>query len=223
MSSKFVPWLSAGILCVSLVLAWFIFGDASPSAAEFKNGAELPGAAQRDEEHFVTPAQLAELAVDSPNDVASFEGVSSAGQSTSWIHLSTGRPLVIVFIRDGCPCSVRFEPIFHRLERGLRPGVGFVGVIDASIEVARAYVQKNQVPYPVLADPDHRLIKLFHAKNAAYVALVNREGIVESLWPGCSADMMRDLNRKAALLAGFEEPPFNPSEMPGPLTTGCPF
>jgi hypothetical protein len=39
------------------------------------------------------------------------------GKRREWQDLAAARPVVAVFIKRGCPCSVEFEPFFHRLSR----------------------------------------------------------------------------------------------------------
>jgi hypothetical protein len=73
-------------------------------------------------------------------------------------------------------------------------------VIDGDVEVAQRYAEANRVPYLVLADPKRVLISRFGAENGAYVALVTPAGILDTLWPGCSAEMMLELSRRAAQL-----------------------
>ncbi len=223
MKRSYLPWLSFGVLAALCGAAWVAVGGVSRPATAAARDLLAAGRGAIDEPHFVTPEQLTESATGTRSRVQFSEATTSEGTSTSWRQLSAGRPVVVVFIRDGCPCSVKFEPLFHRLERAHSPQVQFVGVIDGDVETAWRFALANQVPYPILADPDKRLISLFHARNAAYVALVDRDGFVDTLWPGCSADMMRELNARAAKLADVLEPPFDASDMPGPLTTGCPF
>jgi hypothetical protein len=55
------------------------------------------------------------------------------------------------------------------------------------------------------------------------VALVTPPGHLDTLWPGCSADMLRDLGRRLADLAGVDEQPLDTSGLPTALTGGCPF
>jgi peroxiredoxin len=155
--------------------------------------------------------------------LASLAAVASDGRRLTWEEISGGRPVVFVFIKDGCPCSIRFEPFFHRIAHAFQDRVRFVGVIDGSADVARAYVAANKVPYLVLTDPDRALITKFKALNAAYVALVDKQSALDTLWPGCSAEMMQDLCRRTSVLAGSTDPRVDFAGMPGPLTTGCPF
>ena len=58
---------------------------------------------------------------------------------------------------------------------------------------------------------------------ASETALVTADGVIDGLWPGCSADGMSELGRRIARLAGVAERPLDVSDMPGALTTGCPF
>jgi hypothetical protein len=118
---------------------------------------------------------------------------------------------------------VEFEPFFHRLERRYRGLVRFFGVIDGDRNVARRYALANQVPYPVLADPHRSIIIRFKAENGGYVVLLRPTGEVDTLWPGCSAEMMRELACRIGALAGVKERTLDVGGMPAVLTTGCPF
>jgi hypothetical protein len=129
----------------------------------------------------------------------------------------------MVFIKKNCPCNVEFEPFFHRLYEAYGRWVRFVGVIDGGLATARKYAEDNGVPYLVLADPELVLISRCRAENGAYVALVTSAGVLSTLWPGCSADMMCELSRQIACLAGVEEQRIKTSGLPSVLTTGCPF
>jgi hypothetical protein len=137
--------------------------------------------------------------------------------------MSRARPLVLVFIRRDCPCNVEFEPFFHRLATRYRDVADFAGVIDAGPDAAFAYANANRTPYPVLADPDRAIIDRFEAKNGCYVALVRPEGAVDVLWPGCSAEMMRDLGRRISELGAVADRSIDVTGLPATLTTGCPF
>jgi hypothetical protein len=175
------------------------------------------------EKHYVTPQQLAAagaMSAQSPGLVAT---IAHDGRRRTWQELSGGDPVVVVFIKKGCPCNVEFEPFFHRLYRAYRRSVRFIGVIDGGVDTARRYAEDNQVPYLVLADPERVLISRFRAENGAYVALVTSAEVLDTLWPGCSAEMMRELSRRIAELAGVEEQPIETTDLPAALTTGCPF
>jgi peroxiredoxin len=175
------------------------------------------------EKHYVTPRQLAASGAMTNRIVAPFTAVNQDGRPVAWAELSDGQPVVLVFIKKGCPCSVELEPFFQRLETSYRDCVRFAGVIDGPPDVARQFALDNHVLHPVLADPEHQLIARFEAECGGYVALVTPAGVLDTLWPGCSAEMMRELSRRSAELAGVEERPLDYTGMPNALTTGCPF
>jgi hypothetical protein len=55
------------------------------------------------------------------------------------------------------------------------------------------------------------------------VALINKSGQVEELWPGYSATMLQDLNRRAATLAGLAVESVETPDAPDELYSGCPY
>jgi peroxiredoxin len=175
------------------------------------------------EKHFVTPRQLADSNAMVSRAADGLEATGHDGRRRRWADLSGGQPVVVVFIKDGCPCSAEFEPFFQRVAALYRGRVRFVGVIDAPVETARQYVAEQHVPYPVLADPDRRIIRRLKAENGGYVALLTAEGVIDGFWPGCTVGTMRELGRRIARLAGVAERPLDVTGMPGPLTTGCPY
>jgi peroxiredoxin len=133
------------------------------------------------------------------------------------------RPTVLVFIKDGCPCSEAAEPYFHRLHAAYGSRVAFLGVIDGDRSDARGWADRHRTPYPVLADPDLRIIRACGAERSAYVALVARGGSIERLWPGFSRGMLAELGTRLAQRSGLPEPPDEPSGAPEELASGCLF
>jgi hypothetical protein len=145
------------------------------------------------------------------------------GRPLAWDDLCGGRPLALIFIKDGCPCSAEVEPFFHRVGRLYLGEARFAGVIDAGPDAARRYAAEQGVPHPVLADPARQLIGRFGVETACCVVLLTPDGVIDGSWPGCSADTMQQLGRRVARLAGVEERPLDVTGMPASLTTGCPF
>jgi peroxiredoxin len=115
------------------------------------------------------------------------------------------------------------QPFFNQLARAYAPSVGFLGVIDRQSEEARSWGRANQVPFPILADPDLAIVRAYGASNSAYVALIDKRHQIEKFWPGVSEGMLDDLNQRLARLAGIEPRPIDASEAPEDLYSGCPF
>jgi peroxiredoxin len=173
--------------------------------------------------HYVTPRQVAKSNAMVRQAVTGVDATDQEGTRRDWSAISGGQPVVLVFVKEGCPCNVEFEPFFQRVEHLYRGKVRFAAVIDGDDAAARAYAAELKTPYPVLADPNRELIRRFKAENGGYVALLTSDATIDGVWPGCSADGLRDLGRRIARLSGVQERPLDTSGMPGPLITGCPF
>lgn len=225
MTSRYVPWTLAGAIAVPALSCWLAYGRLSPA----DHGA-LPvatAAGRHDDSaatnHYVTPRQLIASGETARQDVAHLALVTQDDRHLEWTELSAGRPVVVVFVKQGCPCSRKFEPHFHSLAAAYGPAVQFIDVIDGSVATAQSYSTANAVSYPVIADESGAIIRRFEAQGGAYVALVDREGVVEMLSPGCSVEMMQDLSRRIATMTEQDLAICDFEGLPGGLTAGCPF
>jgi peroxiredoxin len=219
LASRYLPWL---VLTVGggLLLAFWVL---VPLRTKAHTSTVDRGPNHDREKHYVNPRQLA----DANDMVQRAAGEVSAtvqnGRRVNWDELSGGRPVVLLFIKEGCPCSAEVEPFFQRVERLYANDARFAGLIDAGTKGAAHYATEHSVRRPVLADPEKLLIRQFRVKNSCYVVLLTPGGVIDGCWPGCSADTMRQLGRRIAGLAGVAERPLDVSGMPASLTTGCPF
>lgn len=203
---------TAACLLTGLV-AFLLLG--SREGARRPSSAAVSAPADR---HYVSPQQLAQSPI---SDGTPISAIDQDGQARSWQSLSEGQPLVLVFVKDACPCSVEFEPFFHRLACAYTGSVRFVAVIDGDVAVARRFADANDVPYPVLADGSAAIIRRFRAEHGATVALLSPSGKVEAVWPGCSVAMMRELSERIAQASNAEEKSIELAGLPGALTAGC--
>lgn len=158
MKAPSLPWMLTAVLAGAGLLCWIapssFLSAVSRPASHFVERGDL----HRDR-HYVTPAQLTASSESTEQLITPLHAVTHEGRSVSWEDLSRGRPVVFVFIKAGCPCSVQFQPFFTQVERAYRNRVQFVGVMDGSIATARHFVETNHVSYPILADSEHALIK----------------------------------------------------------------
>lgn len=134
-----------------------------------------------------------------------------------------GRPIVLFFIQDGCPCSEAAEPYFQRLAAAYGAHVRFFGIVEGEPDVADRWRREHQTPYPVLADPERAIIRGSRAERSAYTVLITADGVVERLWPGYSAAMLRDLGARLADAVGIDQSDLDLEGAPEVLTSGCPF
>jgi hypothetical protein len=214
-----IPQIIA-VFAAAVWAALWLLGDWGTDAASIRRPSVQGTATGK---HYVTPTQLVEAGTFADAMVRSVSAEAHNGKVFTWPRRNKRMPLVLVFLRHNCPCSAEFEPFFHRLAGRYQDVAEFAAVIDAGPDVARAHAIANNTPYPVLANPDRAIIDRFEAKNGGYVALLRPEGTLDTLWPGYSTEMMRELGQRIAELSAVSERPIDLAGMPGALTTGCPY
>lgn len=221
-SRRALRWLSVGtVVSWCGVGVFFLFGRSGSAAGSGEPGGRFRFASR--EKHYVTLPQLAESGAMKAARPAVRVVNCADGEQREWAALLGGRPALVVFIKQGCPCSVEFEPYFQNLVNRYRDRVSFVGVFDGVPREAREYAAANRVGYPIVADEKLDLVRAFKVKNGGYVGLIGRDGAVETLWPGFSASMMGELNAAVARAAGVATSMVETRGLPAALTTGCPY
>ncbi len=131
-------------------------------------------------------------------------------------------PVVLTFIKAGCPCSEAAQPFFNKL-RDAYPGASIRGVINVPTEAAKRWAKKFGVTYPLLLDPREEMVRDYGAENSAYVVLINSRGEIAKHWPGYSESMLRELGALLAGMIGSAEKRLDVADAPAELYTGCPY
>ncbi len=176
-----------------------------------------------EERHKVSPPMLDRATTRQGQAAPSFREKDAEGKLVDLAQWWKTGPVVVVFIQDGCPCSVAAEGFFNGLHASYRGRVRFVGIIDDDAEDARKWADRNGVPFPLVPDKSLKITREFGAENSAYVALIDRDGKLDAFWPGFSVSMLRDLNARIARLSGLKEEPIDTTDAPDELYSGCPF
>ena len=213
--------LIPGLLVALIAGAWQMFGrDERPRQAP-ANADDAEARARTP--HYVTPKQLQASNAMVERVVDDLTATTSDGRSLRWSELSDGAPVVLVFVKRGCPCSIEFAPYFQQVAARYRDAVRFADVIDADVARAARWKHEHDVAYTVLADADQRLIQRFGAANGAYVALLTPEGQIDKFWPGFSREALREMGARIAVLTGRPPQALEVGGLPAALTSGCPF
>ena len=131
-------------------------------------GAAPPGLVIDDEppKHLVTRRMAAASAAMIERAAPPFDVPATDGQCHRLDDLCRRGPVVLTFVKDGCPCSWSAQPFFNRLQAAY-PEAGIYGVIDAEAEPARRWAGRFRVAYPLLLDPRLEIIRAYNAENSA--------------------------------------------------------
>lgn len=172
--------------------------------------------------HLVTHEMMRASRTMSDRPAPRFARHGADGEAYALLDLTRQGPVVLTFIKDGCPCSEAAQPFFNQIAAAY-PDARFLGVIDVEAEAARRWTSTFGVSYPVLPDPQHELVKDYAARNSAYVILIDRDGRIARYWPGFSSTMLDDLGSALARLCGVTRTAVNIADAPVEMYTGCPF
>ena len=149
-------------------------------------------------------------------------------EATDWANYSLDKiardgPMLLVFIKEFCPCSEAAQPFYNRLHDAYGASVRFFGVFDGTRERARNWANRHRPHFPLLADPDREIIHAYRAENSAYLVIVAPGGKIEKYWPGYSSGMLKETGERLARLSARPAAALDFSEAPDELYTGCPF
>jgi peroxiredoxin len=175
------------------------------------------------QKHVVTAPMLAATARMTAVAAPAFRAQATDDCFYDIQEMANDRPVVLVFIKDGCPCSLAAQPYFNLLFGAYGKHARFFGVFDGSVSDAKKWAAKNQAAFPLLSDPDLSAVKEYKAENSAYVALIARAGTIEKLWPGYSGTMLADACARLARLTGHTAKPIDARDAPAEMATGCPY
>lgn len=86
------------------------------------------------------------------------------------------RPTVLVFINNRCGHSADAIPAVNRLATGLGSGARLIGVANVDRAQAAQMRTRLKASFPILADPDGKLIDAFGATHSMDVGVVRPQG-----------------------------------------------
>ena len=174
--------------------------------------------------HYVTEQMLLETSAMQNKLATEFEGHGVNGESVSIGKPNAPTAQYVLFIKDGCPCSVDGQGIFNRFSERYKGKIAFIGVSDATPEKTKQYSADFKVPFPIVSDPKLKIVNGFGAKAALYSALVAKNGHIIKMWPGYSDEMLKEMDVYMSQAAGANfDKPFVAEYAPKRKTTGCEF
>jgi len=122
-----------------------------------------------------------------------------------------------VFWKQRCPHNRKASALFNALHKA--HGVKLVGLVNASSEGAKAWVDQFSLSYPLLADADKATIKAYAVKYSICTFQIGKDGKIEKVFPGYGKESMEALNAAMASASG-KKVEVDLSSVPRGLTWG---
>ena len=208
-----------GFLFLMLLGAGFFFFRARMDASLRNNGPADP----EDKKHLVTEPMTKKAQSRETQPAPEFLLPDTQGKMFGLKTLRSEKPVIVYFIKDGCPCSETYEPFIQELARNYLDVAHFVGVMDGDQQTISAWSKRFVNPYPILGDPSNKTMNDWEATNSAFTALVDKEGNLVAYWPGYSRRMLEELSQKLSELTNVPRRRLAILDAPSQLYTGCSF
>jgi peroxiredoxin len=172
--------------------------------------------------HVVTKEMTEASKVMVDRTAPAFQAAAVDGRTYRLDELRRRGPVVLTFIKAGCPCSEAAQPFFNRLAAAY-PDAGFFGVIDVEADKASRWAERFRIAYPLLLDPVCQIVRAYKVENSAYVVVVDADGRILKYWPGYSSGMLQELGSTLAKSTGSAEQAIDVADAPDQEYSGCPF
>ena len=108
------------------------------------------------------------------------------------------------FIKIGCPVNHRAAPFLKKISDAYGSKGNVVGVINGSVADAKAWAKEYGASFPIIADPDLKIIRAYGAQHSPWLVAVSKEGKVTKSWSEGSSNVLAEVNRLAANTAGMK-------------------
>ncbi len=181
------------------------------------------GNSEPDPIHPITPQMRAEASRATLTLAPTLDRVDTEGKTVDLAKLTEKGPAFLVFIMEGCPCSLEAQPFFQRMYDSFGQKVPFVGITDGTVAQGKEWKAHFQMTFPLISDPSKDLMKGFGAEHSAYTALVGRGGKIVQLWPGYDQAMLGEIKNAIAAEGSLPSPELIVSDAPTKPTSGCRF
>jgi peroxiredoxin len=142
--------------------------------------------------------QQAEKPVKAPD----FSAKGSDGKTHTLKSLTAGKTLVLYFIGSTCPVNDEAVRYYKQVADAYKGKVNFIGVVDGDAAILKDWQKSHNVKFPVLFDPDLKIIRSYQAFASPWIVVVGPNGEVSKRQSGYSGPTLTELNALMAKSAG---------------------
>lgn len=127
-----------------------------------------------------------------------FTGSTPDGKSFNLALLTKNGPGYLYFIKKDCPINAEAVSFFNHLYQSYGPATPMLGVFNGSADEYKAYQRDHHMPFPVVLDPDQKIISDYMAERSPWIVEVKANGLVGHIWQGYDQDYLNQISRALA-------------------------
>jgi peroxiredoxin len=132
-----------------------------------------------------------------------FAGKTAEGKNFNLQSALNGKPVFVYFISTSCPVSKAATPHYTAYAKAYASqGLTVVGVVNDDKAGFDRWNATHKVAYPVVLDPDYKVIKAYGIAKAPSAVLIGKNGKVIKAWTGYSKAILTETNSLTAKTVG---------------------
>lgn len=173
--------------------------------------------------HAVTPQMFHKTSSETGYVVPNLNLICTSGHKLNLYESLKAEPVFLVFILDSCPCSAEGQPFYNRLYRAFGTKIQFIGITNGDLAQAKEWQTEMHMKYPIVSDPDIKLMHFFHAQHSAYSLVILPDHHIGKMWPGFSQKLLTNIASTLTQVGGASNHALDFSDAPLRNTSGCFF
>lgn len=126
------------------------------------------------------------------------------GKTHTLKSLTEKGPVVLYFIKIGCPVNHRAAPHFDKISRAYKGKATMVGIINGNVADGKEWLERYKSDFLILEDPNIKTIRAYGAEYSPW-AIAVEDGKVAKIMEGGSPTELTQINGFMAKAAKVPE------------------
>lgn len=131
-----------------------------------------------------------------------FNALSTDSKTYTVATITRNKPAILYFIKEGCPVNKKAAPFLAKIASQYGLGANIYGVYNGDVKRARDWAAKFKATFPILADPEYKIIDSYKAPYSPFMIIVGKDGKIASVIFGAGPKDLPIINQLAAKNAG---------------------
>ena len=127
-----------------------------------------------------------------------FSAKSPDGKTYSLDGVTKGGAAYLYFIKKDCPINARAVTFYNQLYKAYGPSTPILGVFNGTADEYNAYQKAHAMPFPVVLDPDQKIISDYKAERSPWVVEVKGDQLVGRIWKGYDQEFLGQISQALA-------------------------
>ncbi|HRI42710.1 MAG TPA: redoxin domain-containing protein [Fimbriimonadaceae bacterium] len=149
-----------------------------------------------------------------------FAGKGTDGKDYDLAALTKEKPVFVVFWKERCPHNKSASELINTIQQAYAGKVQMVGVVNASGDGAKSWVDQFGLKYPLLPDQSKETIRAYKVVYSICTMQIGVDGKIVKVFEGYGADAMKQLSEAMAAVAGVQPASVDLTGAPGRRTWG---